>query len=215
MVTLLDDHEHADPAPRRHVDPLLANAENRRVVTAEQPVVERRLVGADADGEPLGTGTGALIASVVVPGMGTWRRHRILAATLGLFGVVIPLALAGWVYEGRDRIVSMAFDRTFLLAIMVVGVLAVLARVVAIGEVAVAHRRTPGMALRTVAALIVTAVLSIPVVSLVSDAAAARDAVSDVFGSESGEPLFVPETGSQSPSAIRNVLATTCTLCGM
>jgi LCP family protein required for cell wall assembly len=119
-----------------------------------------------------------------------------LAAALALFGVMIPLAFACWIYIQRAQIVALALDRTFLLGIMVFGVMAVLARVVAIGDVAMAHRDSPGIAFRTVAALLATAALSIPVVSLVSDAASARDAVSDVFGSASGEPLYVPETGS-------------------
>ena len=197
-MTLLDEHEHLDPAPRRHVDPLLAAEPLDRVVTAEYPVVERGAPGTPLGGVagPAGTGTAALIASIIVPGSGSWRRRWGLAAALAMFGVLVPMVLAAWVYVERARIVALAFDRTFLLAVMIVGVLAVVARVAAIGEVAFAHRRSPGMALRTVVALLATAVLSIPVVSIVSNAAAARDAVSDVFGSDSGEPLYVPETAS-------------------
>ena len=69
------------------------------------------------------------------------------------------------------------------------------------------------MALRTALALLATAALSLPVISLVSDAAAAREAVSDVFGSDSGEPLFVPETaaltldgGVVDADAVTNIL---------
>ena len=194
-MTLLDEHDQVDPAARRHVDPLLATAPHDRVVTAEYPVVGGGNRPGVDDGQG-GTGTAALIASIVIPGSGSWRRRSGLATVLAVFGVLVPLVLAAWIYVERARIVALALDRTFLLGVMTVGVLAVLTRFVAIGEVAYAHRRSPGIALRTTVALLATAALSMPVVSLVSDASAARDAVSDVFGSDSGEPLFVPETGA-------------------
>mgnify|MGYP001815993866 CR=1 FL=1 len=195
-MTLLDDeHQHDAPHPHR-LDPLLART-HERVITAEYPVVgsapeQSRF---DSTPRPGGTGTVQLIASVVVPGAGSWSRHRVAATMLALAGVVVPVLLVAYVFVERARLVGLALDPRFLLGVMVVGLLAVASRIVAIGEVAYAFRRSPGMAFRAAVALAVTGALSLPVLSVVSDAAGARDAVSDVFGSDSGEPLFVPPTG--------------------
>ncbi|MGB3736139.1 MAG: LCP family protein [Ilumatobacter sp.] len=159
------------------------------------------------------TGTGQLAASIVLPGAPTWRRNAPIAILLLVLGVAAPALLLAWVFVQRSQIVGLALDPTFLLTVMAIGVLAIVARFVAIGEVGFAHRFSPGIEMRTVGALLLTAVLSTPVLYAVTETASARSAVADVFNSDSGEPLFVPESGgitaagvTVDPNAVTNIL---------
>ena len=197
-MTLLDDEQQNAPTRSRPLDPLLAATTDQRVITAEYPVVGWAPHGSGPDPAPRAgaTGTAQLAASVIMPGAGSWSRHRVAATVLAILGVIVPVLLVAWVYLERARLVGLALDPRFLLGVIIVGLLAVVSRVVAIGEVAYAFRRSPGIALRTAVALFVTGAVSLPVLSVVSDAAAARNAVADVFGSDSGEPLFVPPAGA-------------------
>ncbi|MEP1124248.1 MAG: LCP family protein [Ilumatobacter sp.] len=189
--------------------------------TDEYPVVEAGSgVGRAHDDHASGrgvdaasTGTAQLAVSVVVPGAATWRRNALIAVVLFALGVAAPVLLVGWVAVRRSQIVGLALDPTFLLVVMAVGVLAVLTRVIAIGEVALAHRRSRGIETRTIVALVVTAALSAPVVYAVTETASARSAVADVFSADSGDPLFVPENPGLTaagvavdPDAVTNIL---------
>ena len=168
---------------------------------------------AGRDDQTSSTGSAQLAASIVLPGTATWRRNALIAVPLFVVGVIAPVALLAWVFVQRSKIVGLALDPTFLLIVMLVGVLAVVARVAAIAEVAVATRFSPGIEMRTIVALLVTAALSAPVLYAVTETSAARSAVTDVFNSESSEPLFVPESGGLTasgvvvdPTALTNIL---------
>ncbi len=148
------------------------------------------------------TGTAQLAASIVLPGAASVRRHALIAALLLVLGVAAPALLLAWVFVQRSKIVGLALDPTFLLVAMTVGMLAVVARAVAIGEVAVAHRFSQGIGFRTIVALLLTVVLSTPVLYAVTETASARSAVTDVFSAESGEPLYVPESGGVTAAGV-------------
>lgn len=167
----------------------------------------------DRHDEMPSSGTFQLAASVAVPGSAAWRRRPFLFVLLVTLGVVAPALVAAYVFIRRAEIVGLALDPTFLAAAIAIALSAVLARVVAIGEVAYVHRFSRGIEARTVGALLVTAALSSPVLYAVAEAAEARSAVSDVFSSESDDPLFVPESVGVTasgvavdPNAVTNIL---------
>ena len=216
---------------RRHFDPglartetLVADAPEHRtertdefpVITVAAPVGPGWANAADAvwyDDDLPASGAAQLAASVVLPGAATWRRNAFIASGLLAWGVLAPAFVLVWVFVERSQIVGLALDPTFLLIVMVVGVLAVLTRFIAIGEVAVAHRSSSGIEMRTIVALLVTAALSLPVLYVVAETASARSAVTDVFGSDSGQPLYVPESAGVTatgvavdPDAVTNIL---------
>jgi LCP family protein required for cell wall assembly len=215
LMTVLDDRHNSNTdidaltGQRRHFDPGLARTQALGVTegddqSSDEPSQRR----SSSD-----TGATQLAASIALPGAATWRRNALIATVLLVLGVAAPALLAAWVFVQRSKIVGLALDPTFLLTVMVVGVLAVLARFVAIGEVAVAHRFSPGIEMRTIVALLVTAGLSAPVLFAVTETAAARSAVADVFNSKSSEPLFVPDSRGLTaagvavdPNAVTNIL---------
>lgn len=179
---------------------------------------------ADTDGQPGNTGnvSAQLAASIVLPGSAAMRRAPFVAIGLLGLGVVLPVVLLLLVYVNRSEIVGFALDPTFLLAAMAVGLLAVVSRFVAIGEVAARFRSTSGVWLKTGIAAAVVIVGSLPVLAGVRDVNSARSALGGVFASESDDPLFTPATNDASgsdvtasdissvaavdPSAVKNVL---------
>lgn len=204
--------------------PFAANPAGR-VTTEEIPVVagaggavDSWEYDSDAGPDPYSAAdrdslTGQLVASIVLPGAAMWRRRSGSAFLLLGVGVVLPVLLLAWVASQRSQVVGLALDPTFLLAVMAIGVVAVLARFAAIGEVAVVHRHAAGVVGRTATALVVTFALSTPVLYVVSETSAARSAVADVFNNDSGDPLFVPDGSSITasgavvdPAAITNIL---------
>jgi polyisoprenyl-teichoic acid--peptidoglycan teichoic acid transferase len=113
-----------------------------------------------------------------------------------------------WFVANRDRLIGIAFDERFLLAVAAVGLLGVVARLASIAEIAHAYRRSPGIGGQTVVATFVVAALSVPVLLVAYRANDARSIVADVFGSASSDPLFVPqsETSGVDPGSVTNVL---------
>lgn len=160
--------------------------------------------------------SGQLAASIVLPGSAAVRRAPFVAVGLFGLGVVLPIVLLALIYVNRSELVGFALDPTFLLAAMIVGLLAVITRFVAIGEVAARYRHTAGIWLKTSIAAAVVVAGSLPVLAGVSDVNSARSALGGVFASESSDPLFSPDTTSVpdgsttvppiDPSAVTNVL---------
>ena len=123
-------------------------------------------------------------------------------------GVAMPIVVLAWFVANRDRLIGIALDERFLLAVAGVGLLAVVARFAAIAEIAHAYRRSPGIGGQTAVATIVVAALSVPVLLVAYRANDARSVVADVFGGGSGEPLFTPqgETSGVDPESVTNIL---------
>jgi anionic cell wall polymer biosynthesis LytR-Cps2A-Psr (LCP) family protein len=99
----------------------------------------------------------------------------------------------------------MALDPDFLPAGTAGGVAVVLARLLAVAEVAHAFRRRHGITARTVVATLVVLALAVPMVFLSMRANQARSVVASVFG-EGGPALFVPAEQPVDPDAITNIL---------
>ncbi|BAN01257.1 LCP family protein [Ilumatobacter coccineus] len=154
-----------------------------------------------------------LAASIVLPGSAALRRAPFVAIGLLGLGVVLPIVLLALIYVNRSELVGFALDPTFLLAAMIVGLLAVITRFIAIGEIAARFRHTAGIWLKTSIAAAVVVAGSLPVLAGVSDVNSARSALGGVFASESSDPLFSPDGSATStssapvdPSAVKNVL---------
>lgn len=156
----------------------------------------------DHGDRPESTGTAQFAASIVLPGVAAWRRKSFVAIALFALGVVAPALVLAFVFVQRSKIVGLVLDPTFLLVLMAVGILTVLTRIIAIGEVAVVHRFSRGIEVRTVMALLLTAALSSPVLYAVAETASARSALTDVFDAENGEPLYVPESGGVTADGV-------------
>lgn len=171
--------------------------------------LESRLRGPDLqEGSP-----GAQMAmSIVLPGLPAFRRTPPLAIALSALGIAAPVLGALWAYANRGDLIGFALDQRFLLGVVVVGLLAVVARLVAIAEVAHAFRRTPGIGGRTAIATAIVLALSMPVLWGAFRANEARGAVGNVFSSSDGDPLFEPSGGSTDgiepvdPDSLKNIL---------
>lgn len=157
---------------------------------------------------PEGSPARQLALSVFLPGLPSIRRIPIVGLLAFVAGVALPVVVAAWFVANRDRLIGIALDPQFLLAVAAVGILAVVARFVSIAEIAHAYRRSPGIGGQTVVATIVVAALSAPVLLVAYRANDARSVVADVFGGGSRDPLFVPvgETSGIDPEAVTNIL---------
>ena len=168
--------------------------------------LEQRLRGPDLqEGSP-----GAqMAASIVVPGLPAFRRHPLLALLLLIVGVIVPALGTLWAYANRGDLIGLALDPRFLTGVTVVGLAAIVARLAALGEIAHAFRRRPGIGAKTTMATVVVIALGLPVLWVSMQANEARGAVANVFASSDGEALFTPPadgTEPVDPDAVTNIL---------
>jgi LCP family protein required for cell wall assembly len=171
--------------------------------------LERRLRGPDLqEGSP----SAQMAISIFLPGVPAFRRSPGVALLLALLGIVVPVVGALWAYSQRGDLIGLALDQQFLLGVMIVGLVAVVARLLAVAEVSHAFRRTPGIGGRTAVATVAVLALSIPVVWVAFNANEARSAVGNVFAADDGEAIFTPAgsgaDGSDpvDPSSVKNIL---------
>jgi polyisoprenyl-teichoic acid--peptidoglycan teichoic acid transferase len=157
---------------------------------------------------PDGSPARQLALSVVLPGLPSIRRVPIVGVLAFAVGVALPIVIAAWFFANRDRLIGIALDERFLLAVAGIGLLAVVARFVSIAEIAHAYRRSPGIGGQTAVATLVVAALSVPVLLVAYRANDARSIVADVFSSGSSDPVFTPqgETSGVDPEAVSNIL---------
>ena len=76
-----------------------------------------------------------ILKALIVPGWTARNRRRRLAWSLLVAGIVVPIALLVHVVVADRNGVAMGLDAGFLLAVVVVGALAVSARALAVGEI--------------------------------------------------------------------------------
>ena len=160
--------------------------------------LQRRLTGPDLqEGSP-----GAqMAASIVLPGVPAFRRTPALAVLLTIVGVIVPVAGVVWAYVNRDDLIGLALNPRFLTGVVVVGLVAIVARLAAVAEVAHAFRRTPGIGGKTTIATIAVVALSLPVLWVSMQANEARGAVANVFSASDGEALFSPSSTGDGGSS--------------
>jgi LCP family protein required for cell wall assembly len=134
-----------------------------------------------------------LATSVIVPGIATLRRSRVLGIVLLLVGCGFPIVLVGWLFVNRDDLIGFALDQRLLTIVMVVGIVALIARVVAIGEVAWAFKGLPAISIKTSIAAVAVAAIAVPTLVVVEQANQTRITVGEVFSSGDDSPLFEPD----------------------
>lgn len=144
---------------------------------------------------PNGSVVVEMATSVVLPGLPTLRRSPFFGAGLLIVGVVLPVLLVARTYTGRDDLIGLALDPTFLLVVAGIGLVAVIARLLAIAEIANAFRGSRRIGGQTAVATVVVVALSVPVLSMAYRANEARGVVANVFATGDGDPLFVPAGG--------------------
>jgi LCP family protein required for cell wall assembly len=148
-----------------------------------------------------------MATSVVLPGLPTLRRSPYFGAGLLVVGVVLPLLLVARIYTGRDDLIGLALDPTFLLVVAGIGLVAVIARLLAIAEIASAFRSSGGIGRQTAVATVVVMALSVPVLWVAYRANEARQVVANVFATGDGDPLFVPSAGGGvEPESVKTIL---------
>ncbi|TVR21862.1 MAG: LytR family transcriptional regulator [Ilumatobacter sp.] len=149
--------------------------------------------GAD---RPSGSAGGELFRALLIPGFSTFSRFPVLGVLLIVIGVLFPLFIAGWMLLERDNVLGLVLDDRFLLAIIVGSVAGVLARFVAVTEVAIARQRVQSVGFQTFAAYVALAAIALPVGFGVLRAEQTRSFLDDIFaGSNWSEPLYVPPGG--------------------
>jgi LCP family protein required for cell wall assembly len=148
--------------------------------------------GVNDVGDDAGSPGLQMAASVVLPGAAAVRRRPLVGIVLLLLGVAIPIVFAVWAFAERDDPIGLALDNEFLIAVMAIGLVVVVARLLAVFEVADAFRGTSGIGWKTGVATVVVLALGSPMLFASFKANEVRDTVADVFEEDDGEPLFVP-----------------------
>jgi LCP family protein required for cell wall assembly len=139
-----------------------------------------------------GSPVGQFLLSIVLPGLASLRRAPLIAILCFLSGVALPFVLAAWVFSRRADIIGVALDPTFLRIVTIVGLLFVLSRLAAVGEVAYAHRTRRGIGGWTTLATAIVLVLAVPVLWATYRANDARSVFGTVFAGSDGPALFTP-----------------------
>ncbi|MEJ7800249.1 MAG: LCP family protein [Ilumatobacter sp.] len=166
--------------------------------------LDRRRRGPDFDEGSPGV---EMALSVVLPGAPAFKRKPLTAFVLFVLGALVPVAGVVWAYMNRNDLIGLALDPRFLVGVVAVGLVAVIARLLALAEVASAYRRRPGIGGRTLVATVVVLALSAPVLLVAFRANEARSAVANVFAADSGPALYTPTDGSQvDPTSVKNIL---------
>lgn len=160
-------------------------------------------------GRDSGDGVVAEMAtSVFLPGITALRRSPVIGVLLFIVGVVLPVIVVIRVYTGRDDLIGLALDPTFLLVIAAVGLAAVIARLLAIAEIANAFKRAPGIGSKTAIATLIILTLGSPALWVALRANEARTVVGNVFASGNGDALFEPAdpAAGVDPEAVKTIL---------
>lgn len=138
-----------------------------------------------ADGSP----ALQLAGSVLFPGLAMMRRSPLVALFLFVVGVALPVGLAVAVVINRDRIIGIALDRDFLLAVAVLALIAVLARVAAVAEVARLFGGTRFIRSKVSVASFVVGAMGVVAIWVAVLGLEARAAIAEVFGDGSDTPV--------------------------
>lgn len=132
----------------------------------------------------------------MLPGFTTVRRSGSLGALLILLGVLAPMALVVWVLLERQRLLALVVDDRFLLAVMVVAVASLVARFIAVTEVAMARQRSQRVGFQTFMAYVALVALAVPIGFGLIRTQQARVLLDEIFADRgTSEPIFVPSDG--------------------
>lgn len=144
---------------------------------------------------PSGSTGGEFLRALLFPGITTSRRAFVLGSLLVIIGILFPVFVIGWIIVERDDLLALALDNRFLLALMVGSVAAVLARLVAVTEVAVFRGRHESITIEAISAYVLLALLSVPIAYGVYQTDQARQTFDDIFVARSATPVYLPPGG--------------------
>ena len=147
--------------------------------------------------------------AVVFPGWAARRRLPQLAVALLTAGVVLPMAVGAYaLFSGRQWI-ALSLDAGFLAWVIVVGVIAIVARLIAAAEVWLTNSQAGRPAGRDRWAVAVVVALCAPLLVGVVEVGRARAAIKPAFAGQTDVPLF--DSAASAPS-IPHPTTTTTTL---
>ena len=131
-----------------------------------------------------------MLSGLVLPGVPSFRRRPALSYALLFTGVVLPLAVVVVTLVRRNELTRLVLDQTVLRALEVVGVLFVLARVVAVIEAVRARTENSPKRLASVMAVAGVMLMLVPTTYAVTRVHDLAGVISDVFvSSGSSDPL--------------------------
>ncbi len=131
-----------------------------------------------------------MLGGLVLPGVPSFRRRPALSYALLFTGVVLPLAVVVVTLVRRNELTRLVLDQNVLRALEVVGVLFVLARVVAVIEAVRARTENSPKRLASVMAVAGVMLMLVPTTYAVTRVHDLAGVISDVFvSSGSSDPL--------------------------
>jgi len=131
-----------------------------------------------------------VLSGLVLPGVPSFRRRPALSYALLFTGVVLPLAVVVVTLVRRNELTRLVLDQNVLRALEVVGVLFVLARVVAVIEAVRARTENSPKRLASVMAVAGVMLMLVPTTYAVTRVHDLAGVISDVFvSSGSSDPL--------------------------
>lgn len=139
-----------------------------------------------------------LAGSVLCPGSAMLRRAPIVGVVFVIIGFIVPAALATNVVVNRERIIGIALDRNFLLAVAILGPVGVLLRFVAVAEVAEVFHGMRFIRLKVTAAVAVVAMMGVAALWVTTVGLEARRTIGEVFGEGSADPISTMVSGDDS-----------------
>ncbi len=139
--------------------------------------------------------------AILLPGWNVRRRLAPLAVALFAAGVVIPLLVALYaLFSGRNW-VALTLDAEFLAWVMTAGVVALLARLVAVAEVWFSSRPHDSLSARDGWAIVLIVAVCAPLAVGVLQVGRARAAIEPAFAGQSDAPLFDASASLPAPDA--------------
>lgn len=134
--------------------------------------------------------TKSVLASLVLPGVSSRSRRRVLSAVLLLLGVALPIGLVAYGSIRRHDLASFVLDEIVLRVLQATSALFVLTRLVAVVEVVKSRRTGTARRLATFVAVFGVLVVGLPAGFSVVRANQLNDLIGDVFlSSGSSDPI--------------------------
>lgn len=139
------------------------------------------------------------LSAAIVPGWNARRRSPELAVALFVLGGVAPAAFVAWAVSLHRPWVALTIDPQFLAWGVVVGVAALVARLLALTEVWVAHGRPAPHSVGDVLAVTVALAVVVGLGYATVEAGRARGWVAPIFAGQLDTPLFDVATPLAGP----------------
>jgi len=147
-----------------------------------------------------------IATAVLIPGWNARRRSPPLAIALFAAGTLMPLALAFYaLFSGRNW-VALTLDSGFLAWVMAAGIVAVLARLIAVAEAGLSIRPEHSWQSNDAWAIVIVLAVVVPLSVGVVQVGRAKASIEPAFAGQSDEPLF-DSSMTAPPTAVATTLA--------